>query len=98
MHVSLSEHPAVRRAEAAIKLGASRFMPDARLFLFGSRARGDALARSDFDLAFEPSSPSFTDAQYFAFQEYLEESPELIYPVDLVGLRTAPQALLISTV
>ena len=93
MSPSTSELNAVQRAEAAIKSGASRYMPNAQLFLFGSRARGDARVRSDFDLAFKPK-PGYTDAQYLAFEDYLEHSSELIYPVDLVDLRTAPQVLL----
>jgi len=50
----------VERVVAAIR----RHMPDARIVLFGSRARGDALKESDIDLivvsrAFE--GMSFTD-------------------------------------
>ena len=88
-----SQHDAVNRAKNAIKLGASQFMPDAQLILFGSRARGDAHKRSDFDLAFKPQ-PGFTDKQYLEFEEYLEQSPDLIYPVDLIDWRTASQMLL----
>jgi predicted nucleotidyltransferase len=92
-NLSTTQHDAVNRAETTIKSGASQFMPNAQLILFGSRARGDAHKRSDFDLAFKPKS-GFTDKQYLEFEEYLEQSPDLIYPVDLVDLRTAPQVLL----
>ena len=68
-------------------------MPDAKLVLFGSRARGDARKRSDFDLAFKPKT-GFKDSQYLKFREYLERSSDLIYPIDLVDWREAPQALL----
>ena len=88
-----SQHDAVNRAEQAIKSGAYKFMPDAQLILFGSRARGDAHKRSDFDLAFKPQ-PGFTDKQYLEFEEYLEQSSDLIYPIDLIDWRTAPQILL----
>lgn len=90
---TVNQHEAVNRAEKAIKSGALRFMPNAELILFGSRARGDAHKRSDFDLAFKPQS-GFTDKQYFEFKEYLEQSPDLIYPIDLIDCRTAPKVLL----
>ena len=95
IHVFHSSHKqnAVNRAESAIRLGALRCMPDAQLILFGSRARGDAHRRSDFDLAFKPK-PGFRDEQFIEFEEYLEQSSDLIYPVDLVDWRTAPRSLL----
>ncbi|MGB3458727.1 MAG: nucleotidyltransferase domain-containing protein [Halobacteriota archaeon] len=34
----------------------ARFLPDARIFLFGSRARGDAEQTSDFDFAIDVGS------------------------------------------
>ncbi|NQE52042.1 hypothetical protein C5S29_00515, partial [ANME-1 cluster archaeon GoMg3.2] len=34
----------------------ARFLPDARILLFGSRARGDAKQTSDFDFAIDAGS------------------------------------------
>jgi predicted nucleotidyltransferase len=34
----------------------ARFLPDARILLFGSRARGDAEQTSDFDFAIDAGS------------------------------------------
>jgi predicted nucleotidyltransferase len=34
----------------------ARYLPDARIFLFGSRAKGDAGATSDFDIAIDVGS------------------------------------------
>ena len=34
----------------------ARFLPDARIFLFGSRARGDAEQTADFDFAIDAGS------------------------------------------
>ena len=62
MSDSSNEHVAANRAENSIKQRAFRFMPDAQLILFGSRARGDAYVRSDFDLAFKPK-PGFRNTQ-----------------------------------
>ena len=39
--------------------------------------------------AFKPK-PGFGDEQLIEFEEYLEQSSDLIYPVDLVDWRTAP--------
>jgi uncharacterized protein len=56
--------------------------------LFGSRARGEAGRRSDFDLAIVPRS-EYTAKERLAFIEALDESPEIIYPVDVVDLSEA---------
>jgi len=42
---------AVWLAEQAIRATADQTLPHAKLVLFGSRVRGDARPRSDFDLA-----------------------------------------------
>ncbi|MDO4797237.1 MAG: nucleotidyltransferase domain-containing protein [Coriobacteriales bacterium] len=51
-----------------------------RVTLFGSRARGDALANSDIDIAVE-GCPDF-----FAFEEDVEEHLWSLTQIDLVNL------------
>jgi predicted nucleotidyltransferase len=55
---------------------------DARLFLFGSRVRGDNRARSDFDLAIEAGRP-LPAAVMADLRDGLEELPTL-FRIDLV--------------
>jgi hypothetical protein len=62
-----------------------------RIFLFGSRARGDASVASDFDVAILPEEPLSRDV-LSRIRESLEESC-LPVTVDLVDLTDAPAAL-----
>ncbi len=63
-----------------------------RIYLFGSRARGDHRERSDFDLAFE-----FTDAtSHAAFFLDLRETAPTLCELDLVDLRSADPELVNS--
>lgn len=62
-----------------------------RLYLFGSRARGDAGRTSDIDVAILPKT-SLPDGLLAEIREALEDS-QVIYRVDLVDLSTAPEAL-----
>jgi predicted nucleotidyltransferase len=55
-----------------------------RVYLFGSRARGDAMRWSDVDVAVEPLEP-LPDLLLGDIQEALEES-DVVYKVDLVDL------------
>jgi predicted nucleotidyltransferase len=66
----------------------------ARVFLFGSRARGDARASSDIDVAVLPRAllPAVVLAR---IRERLEEST-VPFRVDLVDLTTADEALVKS--
>lgn len=65
--------------------------PDAvAMYLFGSRARGDASAESDVDLAVLGSAP-FDPVARFDLQERIAE--RLRASVDLVDLRTASTVL-----
>ena len=84
---------AVAMAEQAIRAIAKETLPHASLVLFGSRARGDARRRSDFDLAVFPG-PGFEQKELARFSERLEESSKIIYPIDLVDTRTASEEML----
>ena len=61
-----------------------------RVFLFGSRARGDAAPRSDFDLAID--APSLSDAQWGQVEEMVEGA-ETLYKIDCVWLQKASQEM-----
>jgi predicted nucleotidyltransferase len=89
---TLQPHPAVRLAEERLRRHVDRYLSNTRVWLFGSRARGDALRRSDFDLAFEPLD-GFDDTSLFAFEDAVQNDPEIIYPVDLVNFSEAGDLL-----
>ncbi|HKK19495.1 MAG TPA: nucleotidyltransferase domain-containing protein [Opitutales bacterium] len=91
MSVAL-EHPAARLAEARLKAHIARHLPDAQVWLFGSRAKQNALRRSDFDLAVEPGS-STPDQALLDFETSVREDPEIIYPVDVIDLRRVSATL-----
>jgi predicted nucleotidyltransferase len=55
---------------------------DTRVILFGSRARGDAGDRSDFDIAIEAGEPTCLSE----LRSLVEENPETLLAVDLVDL------------
>lgn len=83
---------AENRAQAAICKIANKCLPHASLVLFGSRARGDARRRSDFDLAIVPGV-GFNDGELFEFSEQLDRSSDIIYPIDIVDMRNASNEL-----
>jgi predicted nucleotidyltransferase len=62
----------------------------ARVYLFGSWARGEACRISDIDVAILPSEP-LPPGLLPDIDEALENSVSL-YPVDLVDLTTVPEA------
>jgi uncharacterized protein len=62
-----------------------------KVYLFGSRARGDASRVSDVDLAIEEISP-MNSYKYSELAELLEEST-IPYRVDIVNLNAASSAL-----
>ena len=91
--MSLKEkHPAVALAERRLKMHIAKHLPNARVWLFGSRATGAALRRSDFDLAVQPGSGT-PDTDLIDFEASVREDFEIIYPVDVVDLRRAPESL-----
>ncbi len=55
-----------------------------RVFLFGSRARGDAKQRSDFDLAVDGDEP-LAIQKFYEIEEALESLPTL-YSFDWVDI------------
>lgn len=83
---------AQERTENAIREIAERSLPHASLVLFGSRARGDARRRSNFDLAVVPRD-GFNDNELVIFSDLLDRSSEIIYPIDLVDIRQASEEL-----
>jgi predicted nucleotidyltransferase len=89
---ALSQHPAVQLAEDHLKVHAQRLLPDARVWLFGSRATGQGQRRSDFDLAVQPGEKT-PESALWDFENAVKADPEIIYPVDIVDLRMAPSAL-----
>jgi predicted nucleotidyltransferase len=75
-------------------LVAERLMPFPeveRIVLFGSRARGDAMPRSDIDLAV--ACPRADPKVWSDIAEAAEEAPTLLR-IDLVRMDTAPPELL----
>ncbi len=56
-----------------------------RLVLFGSRARGDARPRSDYDWAID--APSWTDALWAAWSLRMRDEAPTLCGIDLVWLR-----------
>ena len=68
----------------------SRFPEVRRIILFGSRARGDAGARADIDVAVE--CPEADSRRWFDIEEAAESTPTLL-KIDLVRLDRAPADL-----
>jgi predicted nucleotidyltransferase len=62
-----------------------------RVWLFGSRARGDNFERSDIDLAIE--APAMDDHDWLKIKlDFEDEAPTLLL-IDLVRLEEAPEDL-----
>lgn len=61
-----------------------------RIFLYGSRARGDAGPRSDIDLAID--APSLSETEWNAIYDVVEEA-DTLYKIDCVWLQKAPLSL-----
>jgi predicted nucleotidyltransferase len=74
----------------AIVMAAQRRLRLRRAILFGSRARQDARAGSDIDLAFEHDS---TDAEWAEFVNEMAEQAPTLLSVDLVDLARAEPGL-----
>jgi CRISPR-associated protein Cmr1 len=76
----------------AIVAKAEETIQPAKIWLFGSRARGGARPNSDFDLAFEATRPSF----WSQFVVEIGDDPPSLYRYDLVDVHQADPALLNS--
>jgi len=61
--------------------------PDEKIYLFGSRARGDASAHSDYDIAIEGDRSVKT--KIIEINSLVEES-QIPYKIDLIDLSRAP--------
>jgi predicted nucleotidyltransferase len=68
----------------------AKYLPDARIFLFGSRARGDAEQTSDFDFAIDAGSMIPLDV-IARIEDEIEELHTL-KSVDIVELNRANPA------
>lgn len=66
---------------------AAELLQPEKIWLFGSRARGDARENSDYDLAFE-LEPS-TQARWSQFCAQVEENPPSLHHFDLVNYSQA---------
>lgn len=71
-----------------------RVLPDFSIFpeiskvwLFGSRARGDNQERSDIDLAIDV--PSIDAAKWDSICGYVDENAETLLPIDVIWLQMA---------
>lgn len=62
-----------------------------RVILFGSRARGDALERSDIDIAIE--GKSITENDWLALYFELQEELDTLLSVDVVWFNEASEEL-----
>lgn len=62
-----------------------------RLYLFGSRARGDARPRSDIDLAVD--APSLTHRQWLELQDQIDEELDTLLKCDLLWLQKCDDEL-----
>jgi predicted nucleotidyltransferase len=74
-------HPAADAAAERLRELAEQNLPHARLWIFGSRAKGTYFRRSDFDVAVEPMN-GFTNQEYSGWLDALEADTRIIYPVD----------------
>ena len=62
-----------------------------RIWLFGSRARGEARERSDIDLAIE--APDADRREWLEVSRVVEEDADTLLPIDLIRLEDAPEGL-----
>lgn len=73
------------RAQAADQMGIQK------IILFGSRARGDATERSDFDIAVE--APTWSQAEWARWENQVREEFPSLCGLDLIRIEptTSPQ-------
>jgi predicted nucleotidyltransferase len=73
----------LERAVRAIVAQAAQALALRRVYLFGSRSRGDARSDSDIDLAFEHDSPR---AAWSGFVNHMRDEAPTLLDLDLVDL------------
>ena len=83
----MSRHPVIDE----IVNTARNCLPIKRIWLFGSRSRGDHHAKSDVDLAFELTAPA--DNAWARFTVEVHEKAQTLLPIDLVDVYTCDAAL-----
>jgi len=76
-----------KKMQDLLKEELKKYFPKAKIYLFGSRARGDNSFYSDFDIALE--SDEDLGGKIAEFKYFLEES-NIPYKVDIVELKKAP--------
>lgn len=85
-------HKAVTLAEDQLRSHARDILPNAKIWLFGSRATNEALRCSDFDLAVQLDGKT-PETVLMDFEESIRSDPNIIYPVDVINLNKAPSHL-----
>jgi predicted nucleotidyltransferase len=75
-------HPAADLAAERLRALAEQHLPHARLWIFGSRAKGTYFRRSDFDVAVEPTAERFTYMDFSRFLDAVEDDSSIPYKVD----------------
>jgi predicted nucleotidyltransferase len=84
-------HPAADETAELLRDLAEKHLPHARLWLFGSRAKGVYHRRSDFDLAVEPK-PGFGLMEYHRFVDAVEQESRIPYRVDVHLMAEIPDS------
>ncbi|MEZ4273582.1 MAG: nucleotidyltransferase domain-containing protein [Myxococcota bacterium] len=92
MPVTDPEKQLPNHLNALINLAESILHPT-KIWLFGSRARGDAKDTSDFDLAFEHHAEQ---KDWIRFLNQVEESPPSLHKYDLVDCNCIDEKLRVS--
>jgi predicted nucleotidyltransferase len=85
-------HLAADAAAERLRELAERHLPHARLWIFGSRAKGTYFRRSDFDVAVEPAGGEFDSCEYHRFLEAVEEEATIPYRVDVHLMTQIPES------
>ena len=83
----MSRHPVIDE----IVNTARHCLPVKRIWLFGSRSRGDNHSKSDVDLAFELTAPA--DNAWARFAVGVHEEAQTLLSIDLVNIDTCDAAL-----
>ncbi|MFH1499450.1 MAG: nucleotidyltransferase domain-containing protein [Verrucomicrobiota bacterium] len=93
----VSPAQAAALAETRLREHIGRLPAGWRVVLFGSRATGRHLRRSDFDLAVFPP-PGADPWALLKLREAIEDDGRIIYAVDIVDMRDASPELMAEVV